>query len=243
MKKRLSIVVALAMLFSLFTALPASAELSTTEIDGKTYYEIATAEDYAEFVTMANSDLTINGKLIADIDLDGQTVDPIGTHATAAANRKNYTGTFDGNNHVIKNLTITKTYSGDTNNAGFAMFAQLNGATIKNLGIEGANITVTQSSGKAGVRLGILACWAEGTTSIENCYVKNSTLTVIGTGYVQAAGPIAACLGADASVSNCYVIDSTVTALSKITGSSGVASSGFVGYISSSTKKTPSAYR
>lgn len=232
MKKLLSIIICLAMLFSFVTALPASAQLQQ---DSDSYYLIGNADDYLEFVDLVNGgQYTANARLTADIDLSGKTVDPIGTHNTDSAKRTHYVGTFDGNGHIVKNLTINKQYSSSAN-AGFAMFAQLKGATIKDLGIEKATITVTQASNKDGVRLGILACWTEGSTNITNCYVKDSSVTTVGNGYVQAGGTIAACLGANAKISNCYVIDSTIAATEKTSSASGIGHSDFVGYISAST--------
>ncbi len=232
MKKILSLLVCFAMLFTLVSALPASAETLTPGADG--YYEIATADDYIAFVSLVNGgNLSANARLTADVDLSGKTVKPIGTYSPISTKRKSYTGTFDGNGRVITNLTIEETYS-DEDNSGFAMFAMANGATIKNLGLENAAITITQSDDKDGVRLGVLVCAAGGTTSITGCYVKNSTLKAVGSGEVTAAGPIAANLGANANAENCYAIDSIVTA-TKQSKSAGCAQSGFVGFVSSST--------
>ena len=234
MKKIMSILLTLAMICT-FAVVPVSAETTLTQ-DSDGYYEIATADDYMAFVTLVNEgNLSASARLTADIDLSGKTeINPIGTHATDSDNRSHYTGTFDGQGHVIRNLTMTKKYW-KVDDAGFAMFAQLKDATIKNLGIEKATITVTQASNKSNSRLGILACWTEGRTSITNCYVKDSSVTAVGTGYVQAAGPIAGCLGASATISNCYAINCEVSATEMTTSSSGVGSSGFVGYISAST--------
>ena len=238
MKKRLSILIALAMLCTLFTALPASAELSTTEIDGETYYQIGTAADYAEFVTMANADLTINAILTADINLTGWTGVVIGKYAGKRADSLSYSGTFDGQGHIIKNLNISRTFSKAADN-GFAMFSSADGATIKNLGLENAHIENKGANG--GVVLGGIAGMAYATT-IENCYVKNSEIVSTKQNYyINYAAPIAGYIGADAAVKNCYSTGNTIgfTASGGSFGSNGVAVSAFVGSVSAATAPTP----
>ena len=89
MKKIMSILLTLAMVCT-FAVVPASVAIK--EVDG--YYEIYTADDYVEFVTIANNNLSANAKLMADIDLSGKTVKPIGTHSKTSANRIHYTGTL-----------------------------------------------------------------------------------------------------------------------------------------------------
>ncbi|MBQ7574452.1 MAG: hypothetical protein IJT23_09345 [Clostridia bacterium] len=232
MKKRLSVFTVLTMICALFTALPASAELSTTEIGGKTYYEIATAEDYAEFVTMANANLTINAVLTADIDLDGQTVVQIGKYANARADSLRYSGTFDGNGHVIRNLSISRTFSAVADN-GFAMFSATDGAVIKNLGLENAKIE--NKGAKDGVVMAVIVGAAYATT-IENCYVKNSSvLSTKPNNYINYAAPIGGFLNGESKVINCYSTDNTVGfSTSGGTASGGNSISCFVGCVSSS---------
>ena len=75
MKKLMSILLTLAMLCS-FAVVPVSAETTlSTQVgeDGKTYYLIGSADDYVAFVAAANADLSINGKLTADIDMSSVT--------------------------------------------------------------------------------------------------------------------------------------------------------------------------
>lgn len=84
-------------------------------------YAIKTAEDLANI----KYDLEGNFTLENDIDLAGINWAPIGE----------FTGTFDGKGHYIKNLTFNNP---DQNNVG--LFSTTRGATIKNLGIEGAKV-------------------------------------------------------------------------------------------------------
>jgi len=236
MKKLLSIIICLAMLFSLITALPASAETALqTEVgeDGKTYYLIGSADDYLAFVTLANADLTINAKLTADIDLSGKTVTSIGTAPNSGqSTATSYQGIFDGQGHIIKNMSISRTYSAVAN-AGIAMFNMTDGATIKNLGIE--NATITNKGAKDGVFLSALVARAYGTT-IENCYVKNSTIqSEKQNNYIQAAGPVAAFINSTSLVKNCYAVGNKVGFKTSGSASGGVSISLFVGWLGANT--------
>ena len=101
-------------------------------------------------------------KLEADIDLSSvANWTPIGVENYA----NNFCGEFDGQNHVISNLTVK-----DAKAAGF--FGRLNRATVKNLTIDGLALTSNHYAG------GIVA-WAEQGGSnilIDNCTVKNGTV-------------------------------------------------------------------
>jgi hypothetical protein len=86
-----------------------------------------------------------------DIDLGGENWNPIGE----------FTGVFDGNSKVIRNLTLTNT---SASNQGLFSAIGTNGFVF-NLGIEGASVT-------GGDNTGILAGQNAGT--IEHCYVNGS---------------------------------------------------------------------
>ena len=73
-----------------------------------------------------------------------------------------FTGVFDGNDHIIGNLTI------DTAGAGnnyLGLFGEINGGTISNLGVENCNIT----GGDNSEYLGSL-CGKNNQGTISNCY-------------------------------------------------------------------------
>jgi len=73
-------------------------ELTTTEIDGVTYYEIGTAADlvaFADLVNTGDGTLGANAILTADIALTDIWETPIGMGGL------NYTGIFDGQGHKI----------------------------------------------------------------------------------------------------------------------------------------------
>ena len=229
MKKILSLALCLAMLFTMLTAIPVSAELATTEIDSKTYYKIGTAEDYLEFVALANADLTINAILTADIDLSGKEIVPIGTYKGSGAGSLRYSGTFDGNGHVITNLSVSKEFSAVADN-GFAMFSSTNGAVIKNLGLENAKIENTGA--KDGVVMGGLIAAAYG-TAVEGCYIKNSTvLSTQANNYITYAAPLLGYMDAKSTVTNCYSTGNTAGfSTAGGTANGGTSVSSFVGCV------------
>jgi hypothetical protein len=75
--------------------------------------------------------------LTADIDLNGKEWVPIGD-ATSSPN--GFMGTFDGQGHVIRNMTITE------KSAYAGLFGTLSGAEIRNVGLEDTNIDITFDS-------------------------------------------------------------------------------------------------
>lgn len=106
----------------------------------------------------------------------------------------NFTGTFDGQQHVVTGLTMNNQSA-----SSLGLFNSATNATIKNLGIEGANINGADNTG---VLVGI----ADG-GSITNCYVADSRVE----GGDRIAG-IAGRASAAINVNNCYVTRTDVIA-------------------------------
>ena len=136
----------------------------------------------AELVNGGKTDINIT--LTADIDLTGKDWTPIGTDYD-----NSYTGTFDGGGHTITGLTVT------TNDKYAGLFGYLgnfnNGAaTVKNVVMEGIQITCNHRLGYAGGVAGF--SWG----TIENCSVSGSisgTVSVGGVVGVQRDLPITGC--------------------------------------------------
>ena len=131
----------------------------------KTYtvYNADGLMNVAELVNGGKTDINIT--LDKNIDLTGKDWTPIGTSF-----RNSYTGTFDGGGHTITGLTVT------TNDKFAGLFGCLGDAgTVKNVVMEGVQITNNHSSGYAGGVAG------SGDGTIENCSVSGS---VSGTVYV-----------------------------------------------------------
>ena len=147
-------------------------------------YTVYNADGLLAWNEAAQKDRSINCTLTADIDLTGKGWTPIGTDYD-----NSYTGTFDGGGHTITGLTVT------TNDEYAGLFGYLgnfnNGAaTVKNVVMDGIQITCNHRSGYAGG----VAGYSWGT--IENCSVSGSisgTVSVGGVVGVQRDRPITGC--------------------------------------------------
>ena len=153
----------------------------TVSEDGKTY-EVYNAEGLKNIAELVNEEwkLGINITLTADIDLKGIDWTPIGKD-----NNKAYTGTFDGGGKTITGLTVT----GSNKCAG--LFGRIgSGGTVKNVVLEGVQITSDNSSGYASGVAG--NSWG----TIENCSVSGSVSGSFSVGGVvgyQFGGYITGC--------------------------------------------------
>ena len=164
MKKNLRFLVALAIGW-----LTGTSSWALEQVDG--IYQIGTADDFIEFAKMVNDDPAKSASsavLTADIDLNGKEYPTIGRDASR------YHGTFDGQGHRIKNMSI----QGTTKELG--MFSVASTATIKNLIIDSSCII---NSGDCTAAL-IGCCNGDGTLTIENVGVE---CDVKGTGPNAAA--------------------------------------------------------
>ena len=151
----------------------------TIESDGS--YTVTSADGLMNIAKLVNGGKTdINITLDTDIDLTGKDWTPIGTDYY-----NSYTGTFDGGGHTIKGLTVT------TNDRYAGLFGDLGEAgTVKNVVMEGVQITNNHGSGYAGGVVG--NSWG----SIENCSVSGSvsgTMRVGGVVGNQWYGSITGC--------------------------------------------------
>ncbi len=108
-------------------------QVEPTYVDGKAVYEITTPEELAwiaQQVNTGDSFTSMTVKLMDDINLAGKEWVPI------AKESYYFSGTFDGGNHTINNITMNNT---DSNVNNFALFGVADlSATIKNFSINGA---------------------------------------------------------------------------------------------------------
>ena len=151
----------------------------TIESDGS--YTVTSADGLMNVAELVNGGKTdINITLDKNIDLTGKGWTPIGTSFD-----NSYKGTFDGGGHTITGLTVT------TNDQFVGLFGYLNRAgTVKNVVMEGIQITSNHRSSQAGGVVGL----SRGT--IENCSVSGSvsgTDCVGGVVGSQKAGSIIGC--------------------------------------------------
>ena len=150
-------------------------------IEGNGSYTVTSADGLMHVADLVNGGKTdINITLDKNIDLTGKGWTPIGTSFD-----NSYKGTFDGGGHTITGLAVT------TNDQFVGLFGYLNRAgTVKNVVMEGIQITSNHGSSQAGGVVGY--SWG----TIENCSVSGS---VSGTVYVggvvgaQWGGSITGC--------------------------------------------------
>ena len=131
--------------------------------------------NYTDLKAFAN-ELNVNGKsfsgktvkLGADIDLGSTEWTPIG-QTGGNGTTTYFQGTFDGDNHTIKNLAISASAWNEGANyaAGLFGFIDSGSATIKNLTIDGARV---EGHHWTGAVVGYLS------GTVENCHVKNATI-------------------------------------------------------------------
>ena len=126
-------------------------ELSTTEIDGVTYYTIGTADELVAFADLVKEgETSANGILTADIALAEPWETPIGTSEATA-----YRGIFDGQGHKITGFEMESAANGG------GLFGFTSAATVKDFSISGTLIST------AGTGSGVIG------------YPANSTITGI----------------------------------------------------------------
>ena len=137
--------------------------------DGRTY-EVYNADGLLAWNKAVQGNLSLNCTLTDDINLTGKEWTPIGDYD----NR--YTGTFDGGNHTITGLTVT------TSDQYAGLFGCIgSGGTVKDVTLEGVQITTTRNVGDVGG----VAGYSYG--NIENCSVSGS---VSGSGMNGFAGGV-----------------------------------------------------
>jgi len=185
-------------------------------------YEIYTPEELAWVAAQVNNGQSFAGetiKLLADIDLSGKEWTPIGAPPMNSGMSKRisstFTGTFDGNYKLIKNLSIgtigkpnpygrTVDLGGGMTRSGYVGLFGICGeygmaaseTVIRNVGLE--NVSIHTVASGAGALIGL--SWG---TYVENCY---STGVIISYAADVTAGGLIAELSAwnNVSVNNCY---------------------------------------
>ncbi len=141
--------------------------------DGQGNYTVTSAEGLKNIAKLVNEqwNLGINITLTADIDLTDIDWTPIGIDYN-----HQYTGTFNGGGHTITGLTVT------TSDQYAGLFGCIgSGGTVKDVTLEGVQITTTRNVGDVGG----VAGYSYG--NIENCSVSGS---VSGSGMNGFAGGV-----------------------------------------------------
>ncbi len=172
-------------------------------------YQIGTADELRWFADKVNSgEYDLNAKLTADIDLENKPWTPIGNNPwiyLLSANDRpgEFTGTFDGDGHVVKNLYINIDNADDNTGNKQGLFGLVTGkAVIKNLGVTGS---VTTTGKRAGGIAGYL--WGS-PAKIENCFSAVDVTAHSYAGGIAGGGQSTSTV----KITNCYNTgDITVT--------------------------------
>lgn len=148
-----------------------------------------TIANAAEFISKINMAPGANFKLTADIDFTNENFNGIST----------FSGSFDGDGYVLKNIILNNTADAS------GIFKTVNGATIKNVVVDGATV-------QGGNRAGILVGQMNNGSVIEQCAIINSTLSA-----GDHVGSFAGNMAGGSRIENCYSTAS-VTATASWTG-------------------------
>ena len=138
-------------------------------------YVINTANQLKAFAESVNVDEHYEGKFIklgSDVSLAGINWLPVG-----GSGAYGFRGTFDGNNKVISNITIGSNSSPEEYCKSVGLFANLEAAKIKNLGIEKAAVYhkyMGDSMAYAGLLAGYVIENAGDEGYIDFCYAKGT---------------------------------------------------------------------
>ena len=175
--------------------------------ENKTEFHLQTAEQLAGMAKLINGDMAnFKDKTIYlenDLDLGGHEWISIGDGANTDVG--SFQGVFDGQSHVVYNLYShegLKSENKDNNNNLYrnGLFGSIYNATVKNLGIENADIVIPMKDGSTYGK-GILVDWMTHST-INNCYTTGS---ITGGSYIEKyIGGIAGFLNGNNSISQCY---------------------------------------
>lgn len=181
--------------------------MASLPIDSEGTYIIQNENQLLLFEKLVNeAGYNFNGKtvkLTSDINLQGITWTPVGQTGVTQ-----FMGTFDGNNKIIKNLTINN--NDESANCATGLFGWLNSATVKNLKVEGASVSGHHNVGVIAGYLETSGC------TIENCYVTNATLSCTSVNSEANGDKVGGIVGhagnAGVVVKNCKVENSTISA-------------------------------
>lgn len=196
-----------------------SAEEPETDPDNANTYLITTPAELAWVAEQVNSKTEYFAgktiKLMNDIDLSGSYWTPVGNVTDYPT--VTFKGTFDGQNHIISNLTASDDAEGY---AAAGLFGSILG-TVKNVTLKDVNIRSTHYAGA------VVAYSSMNGASIENCHVDGGKITSVpentGSAYDNGdkAGGIIGYYVTGDKVTNCSAKNLTITAYRDFGGITG----------------------
>lgn len=152
--------------------------------------------EYQDVKVAANPDVVVT--LTADLNLEGSGFAPIGNGAANA-----FSGTFDGGNHTISNMTLVCNYY-----RGVGFFRSLGkGAVVKNLTFVNADVN-NGAATAANHFYGVVAGFSNNLT-LDNVDIKDSSVTC-----KYAGAAYVGCLEGATTIKNCDAENVTVNTTS-----------------------------
>lgn len=180
---------------------------------------VAQAEEWIPIYTAGDlqniqNDLAGNYKLMNDIDMSDFSWKPIGEDTKQKL--RGFTGTLDGQNFSISNLSLKagKSYRDSNLNIGYGIFTELLG-TVKNLKITDSVFEVDDdhisNNAISSIDVGILAASLTG-GSVENCVAQNCEIDLRTTLEIPAmnVGTFSGKTSGTSFIKNCKADNSTI---------------------------------
>lgn len=236
MKKRISFLLAAVLLLAtMIPALPVLADgeevIANTFNVNDTNPTISTAADYMAFFEAAFKNGESNNRfrdktvtLLRDIEINDTTAadwyaqDGVKKINCSNTNWSWFMGTFDGGNHKLTGVIVEGSFRGD---GQAALFPHANGATIRNLTVDGFYVCGTNTTTEPdymGAGIGGLIGSGCGSVTVDNVTLTNGIVTSVKNG----KGSLGALIGAytfDNKV-QLKITDSTVTNVRVVKGES-----------------------
>ena len=233
MKKIISLLVSLTLVLSIVPMTVMAEDETVTYAGGSgtssSPWQIATAAQLKLMRDTVNADDGKNdaGKywvLTADIDLGGEEWEPIGWSKSGNYNYE-FSGTFDGAGHVVKNFAITQAAQVESatdgtyyyNNIG--LFGSVLSGTIKNLGVENFTATVNEPDNTAAdavSNIGGIVGRFSGT--MTKCYAKNITVQKLDNYVNTSVGAVIGTIRGTSTITDCYAYGVSLSGTSKMLG-------------------------
>lgn len=159
---------------------------------------VSTADQLRRIGIDASYPMNGTYRLTADVDLSDAEWKAIGHKGDAIVP---FTGTFDGDGHRIIGMTTGKSAAYSQGKDGWGLFAQLNGATVKNLVLDEVWLNVFSAGNYNAV--GAVAGYVGGGARIENVMVRSGLIRDTGSRQIRLGGIAGSTVGSY-SIVNCY---------------------------------------
>lgn len=195
--------------------------------DDKSTLEINSVNDLMAFVKTSNTGVTFAGKTVLlniDLDLSGMVWEPIAFGSRKAPEKNVFSGTFDGQNHIIYNLSsngfsVDKIENATRKDYSYGLFSTVKNATLKNLVLENVNIDLIGKGSdtyKADA-VGALVGFVQQENSTDSILTIDN-ITIRGNGKITSADSASALIGRSYSKGNVSISNVSVGSGISVTG-------------------------